>query len=192
MTPKKSFFSNDPADDEDDEPDEKDIIIETEETIFDEFRSGYKKVLIFGTEDLVINNMVRQLKKEGHYVSVVRQPLKVKPAVDKVEPDLVLLQLKGYGGRTIDKILYSLRAFIRRKAATMGGKTAQIYIIVYRVEEKLGSVSVVQEDIEDTRRALAECLQYGNIDYIGLYNAVSFLRHINKYLKQPDKEKGEE
>jgi len=133
-----------------------------------------KKVLIAGSDKIVVENMAFQLKKIGCLPEMAKDGPEIITKIVQFSPDVLVMEIPMFGlvADEVIKILRQMNQF--------GNRPILIYHF-FRIED-LGSSDVRQKAlaIDD---ANAACLQAGATENIGRFNEFSFLDVMAKYLK---------
>lgn len=132
-----------------------------------------KKVLVAGSDPLVIENMAFQLKKIGCLTAMAKDGPEIITKVVQFSPDILIMEAPLYGiaADEVVKILRQMNQF--------AGRPILIYNF-YKIEE-LGDATIRQKAIaiDDAKTA---CMQAGATDNLGRFNEFSFIDLIARYL----------
>jgi len=133
-----------------------------------------KKVLVSGSDKLVLENMVFQLKKIGCLPEMAKDGPEIITKIVQFSPDLIIMEVPMFG-MTADEVIKILRQMSQFKDHPI------LTYNFFRIEE-LGSSDVRQKALA-VDDANAACAQAGATESIGRFNEFSFLEIIAKYLK---------
>jgi DNA-binding response OmpR family regulator len=132
-----------------------------------------KKVLIAGTDNEVLDNMGKQLRKIGCHVDVVTTGPQVISKTVMFLPMILIIeaQMDGMSAEEVLKVIRKLP------------QAERIPILVYsfyRLSD-LGSEDVRQKALS-VDSAVRGCLDSGATEYFGRFNESTFLQVLGKYL----------
>lgn len=133
-----------------------------------------KKVLVVGTDKLVVENMMFQLKKIGCLPEMAKDGPEIITKIVQFSPDLIIMEIPMFGmtADEVIKIVRQMSQFSHRPILTYN---------FFRIEE-LGNSDIRQKALA-VDDANAACAQAGATENIGRFNEFSFLETISKYLK---------
>lgn len=140
-----------------------------------------RKALIFGSDDSILESMVKLLEKEKCHAVITKDESQLPVQVDSMELDIILLQLNSHSATPIDKIVALLNDIIQKKQPR--GKSPsvnrQTNIIIYKVEEER---SGFDSSIADTESILDRCTEEGCKKYIGPFSPHGFITKIKEFI----------
>ena len=150
--------------------------------------SSGKKIVIFGSEENILQDMRQQLEKAKHAVSIVKEEEKIVPLVNDIKPDVVLLDMSAEIKVSLDKLVYTIdiltpkakKGSLDPKALSMR-KTA---ILLYKVDK--GGIAVNTDlagNLADVEALVDRCMTSGAEKYIGLFSSFSFMSKVQEFLK---------
>lgn len=142
--------------------------------------SPRKKVLLFGEDATVLQDMSKQFQEEHCLVETVYQENQIIPRVESLRPDLIFLQINSQMTLPIEEFVAQIHQAMRKLAPKTGAPAGQV--IIFKVEEDLSSVGSLSGNIVDTESAVQRCYQSGASQYIGLYYPLSFKSKIKPLL----------
>ncbi|MCK5581792.1 MAG: response regulator [Candidatus Omnitrophica bacterium] len=140
------------------------------------------KALIYGHDSQVLVEMEKYLKSKDCHVVVIKEIEHILPVVDKLEPNLILLQLARDAEVPVDDIVFSVTTFVQKKAREFDMDFDNVEIVLFKVEEEIAGVDSIGEEVADTENILQRCYDCWDVRYLGMYNPVSFQIKIKKYL----------
>ena len=144
-----------------------------------------RKALIFGSENHVLEDMVKLLEREKCHGTIIKDESQLPVQVDSMEPDLILLQLNSSTSMPIDRIVSLLNKLIQKKIKASGANAATYQrgnIVLYKVEEEMGGLDSMTASIADTESVLDRCKEEGCKKYIGAFSPVMFLTKVKEFI----------
>jgi len=150
-----------------------------------------KKVIVFGRDDTVLNSMNKQLQGKKCGVLVIKDEYQLPMHFDRVNPDILFLQIFDGDKRSIVDVLRELKVVIEQKFQAAEVKSLSKnedleykipYIVLYKVTEDLNTVSTISEGVLDTENLLGRCSEILPTKFIGLYAQMSFISKIKGFL----------
>jgi len=151
-----------------------------------------KRVIIFGRDDIVLNGMNKQLQNEKCGVLVIKDEDQLPVHFDRVNPDIILLQLFDGDKKSIIEVLSNLKKVIERKFHETEVKSLSQsecleyripYILLYKIGEELSAVSSISESVLDTETLINRCSEILPTKFIGLYAQMSFVSKVKDFLR---------
>ncbi|HOD12799.1 MAG TPA: response regulator [Candidatus Omnitrophota bacterium] len=146
-----------------------------------------KKIVIFGSDEKILQDMRQQLEKAKHIVTLVQQEAEVVSVVSDVKPDLVVLDLGAELQIPIDKLVYTIDILTPKpKKGSLDPKSLSMKkttIILYKVDK--GGIEVNTDlagNLADVEALLDRCVHNGAEKYIGLFSSFSFMSKIKEFL----------
>ena len=150
------------------------------------------KVIIVGHNSHVTNTMNKQLEQENCGVLVIKDENQLSLHFDRVNPDIILLQIFDDGFKSIIDVLLELKKLISRKFQELQVKAlsdGQLeyrmpYILLYRVTEEVQGISTRMEEASAMENLLEKCIEILPIKYLGIYVPGSFIPKVQNFLKK--------
>lgn len=151
-----------------------------------------KKVIIFGHDDSILNSMNKQLQDEKCGVLVIKDENQIPMHFDRVNPDILLLQIFDGEKKSIVEVLRELKKVIEQKFQQTEVRSLSQseyleykipYIVLYKVSEEFSAVSTISETVLDTENLLIRCSEILPTKFIGLYTQMSFISKVKDLIR---------
>ncbi|MFA5059738.1 MAG: response regulator [Candidatus Omnitrophota bacterium] len=148
------------------------------------------KVLIFGANESIMNKMLQELEGKKCQVTLLKDDKQLVSQAEKLEVNLIFLQVNAVTSIPVDQIVVQLSDLIRKKAKEARAEEKDeddsiekiCPIILYKVEAETEAGTLSGSDLADMENLVQKCQEQGASKYIGLYSSLSFMSKIKNYL----------
>ncbi len=155
-------------------------------------KSLNRKVIIVGRESTVTHQMNKQLLQENCGVLVIKDENQLSLHFDRVNPDMIILQIFDDGYKSTYDVLLELKKLVQRKFQDAQHRPladGQLeyrmpYILLYKIPEEVSGVSSMAGNIADIENFLTKSSAVLPFKYIGIYVADSFISKVKKFLSE--------
>lgn len=149
------------------------------------------KVLIFATDALVAGQMAVGLKNRDVGVRFVNDERKLLEELERIDPDLILLQLNASITSPLDQIVGEIFKWMRSRARSVNKflNTPSQYlwqhakVVLFESESQINPTDSLSAQIADTDETIRLCQLLGDVKYIGVYSPFSFIAKIWPFLE---------
>ena len=155
--------------------------------------SGFagRRAVVFCMARSIGQQIVQQLEKRNMQVALVSDELKLLAKLQEIDPDLVLIQVDAPVNNPVIRIVPDVFAWMRGRAREINKalNTPNRYlwekakVILFKCDVEISSISSVSAQIADTDNIIQQCHQYGDVKYIGIYSAFSFIGKIRALIE---------
>lgn len=145
---------------------------------------GQKKVVVFGYEKNVVNEISKQLEEKRCQVVPVYDDDRLVLEIEKLDPDIVFAELRPGTQTPMEESLATINAVIQKKELERFEEKPRAAVILYKVHQAVSGVTTMASDMADTENLLKQCQEIGFSKYLGLYSPFTFLMKIKEFLRK--------
>jgi CheY-like chemotaxis protein len=142
---------------------------------------GNKRVVIFGYERSVTEEMAKQLEEKKCQVLSTDNDEELVQILDQEVPALLFMEIKTETTVPFVSVLTVANSVLRSKEM-VGRDAVNTDVILYKVHQAVSGVTAMGGDVTDMDNILIECQDIGYTKYIGLYSPFTFMMKIKDFL----------
>jgi hypothetical protein len=153
-----------------------------------------KKVIVFSMNQVIAQQMKRQLEKKNFFVCLVHNEKDLLPQINQADPQIILMDVVASAICPFPALVAEVFVWMRGRARAINKflDTPSQYlwehskIILFKSDSEMTATGSLPAQLADTDELVYQCSLVGNVKYIGLYLSFSFIDKMRSLVENFD------